>query len=290
MVQLANVALSIALADLWRSWGISPDLIIGHSLGEYAALHIAGVLSANDVFYLVGSRAKALQERCTPGTHAMLAVSGSLEALKQELNKPEFGKCQIACRNSPNMHVVSAKTEIIRVFQSHLQSRGFRTKLLKVQHGFHSEQIEPILPDIEMLAKRVHFAKPRIPIASTLLGSIVENSSDFGPTYLARQSREEVKFTEALEAARFSGIVNENTIWVEVGPEPVCLDLVRDSLQIPAARLLPSIKKGDPCFKTLAISLAMGYNVGVNIDWTKIHHEYRNALSLLELPTYSFDM
>ncbi|KAL9067872.1 MAG: hypothetical protein Q9161_006596 [Pseudevernia consocians] len=290
-VQLAITFLEIAIADLLMSWGIRPSLLIGHSLGEYAAMCVSGVLSVTDTLYLVGKRSTLLQERCKSGSYAMLAVGASVEQLQPILSAAQFKSCQIACINSPNKTVVSGPIKNLHDFRDHLQSKGLRMTLLGITYGFHSSQVDTILHDFESSAKALNFAHPAIPVASTLLaGTIVKEKGTFSPAYLARQAREPVDFAGTLQRCTQAGLINADTIWFEVGPEPVNLGLVRDTLQVPPKSLLPVLKSSEHNWKTVSHAVSVAYSSAYTVDWTEYHKEYSNALSLLELPFYAFDL
>lgn len=290
-IQLAITFLEIAMADLFMSWGIRPSLLIGHSLGEYAAMCVSGVLSLADTLYLVGKRSALLQQRCNSGAYAMLAVGASVEQLEPILSTAQFKSCQIACINSPNKTVVNGPINSLHKFRDQIQSTSIRTTFLEVAYGFHSSQVDPILHDFESCAKPLNFAHPKIPVASTLMaGTIVKEKGIFSPTYLARQAREPVNFAGTLQACAEAGLVNANTVWFEIGPEPVNLGLVRNTLNIKAESLLPTLKSSEDNWKTISQALSAAYLSGITPDWTEYHKEHSNALSLLELPSYAFDL
>ena len=177
-VQLALASLGVALAMLWRSWGMIPEIVIGHSLGEYPALCFAGVLSVVDMLFLVGKRAILMQEQCTAYTHTLLAVQISRDVLGRYLTT-DLGTCKIACFNGPNATVVSGLAEDIETLIASLKSAGIKSSLLKVPYAFHSPQIEPILSEFQLAAETVTFSKPAIPVASTLRGEIVGDEGVF---------------------------------------------------------------------------------------------------------------
>ncbi len=290
-IQLAITFLEIAMADLLMSWGIRPSLLIGHSLGEYAAMCVSGVLSVTDTLYLVGKRSSLLQERCESGAYAMLAVGASVEQLEPTLSTARFKSCQVACINSPTKTVVSGPINNLRAFRDQIQSGRIRTTFLEIPYGFHSSQVDPILHDFESSAKALNFAHPAIPVASTLMaGTIVEEKGIFSPAYLARQAREPVNFAGTLQACAKTGLIDANTIWFEVGPEPVNLNLVRNTLNPAPKSLLPILKSSEDNWKTVTHALSAAYTSAITVDWTEYHKEYSNALRLLELPSYAFDL
>ena len=289
-IQLGLVSLELGLAKFWQSCGIEPDVVIGHSLGEYAALCVAGVLSVSDMLFLVGNRAKIMEEKCTANSHAMLAVQSPVESVLQTLKSEQLSSCEIACINGPSSTVVSGPIEDVKTLKNRLQAGDIKTTLLEVPYAFHSAQMDPILSDFEAIAHNVQFAKPTIAVASTLLGDLVKANGIFTANYLARQARQKVDFVGALRACTSQGVVDEQTLWVENGPASVCLGLVRSTLDLSPARSLASLKPNEDCWKTITKALANAYNSGTKILWPDYHKEYENALTLLDLPTYAFDL
>ena len=288
--QLAIIFLELALADLWKSWGLKPDLLIGHSLGEYSALCVSGVVSVTDTLYLVGKRSSILQDRCTPGTHAMLAVDWSSENLGRFIETERLSSCKISCRNAPNQTVASGTIEDLKQLDSRLKGQGAKTKMLRVPYGFHSSQVEPILDEFEACAQGVHFAQPTIPVVSTMTKVVVSNTGHFSPHYLARQAREPVDFLGALQACKTNRLVGDQTIWVDLGPDPMCLGMIRSSLGVSSNNLLATIKSTEDNWKTASTSLSSAYLAKVPIDWKAYHQEYVDSLTFLELPAYAFDL
>ena len=288
-IQLAIVFIELALAELLKSWNLQPDLLIGHSLGEYAALCVSGVLSVNDTLYLVGKRSSMLMQKCTPGSSGMLAVAAPIKTIKEALTHQDLTSCEISCMNAPEKSVVSGTHEDLKSLQALLNPR-VKTTFLKVTYGFHSSQIDPILKGLETSALAITFAKPQIPIASTLLGDIVSDVGTFSPEYLARQARQPVNFSAALQACNSTGLVDDQTLWMEIGPDPVCLGLVRSTLDVPSERLLPTLKSNEDNWKTISNAVSRAYLSRQPVAWADFHYEYISSLTLLELPTYAFDL
>ncbi|KAK7742385.1 Type I Iterative PKS [Cytospora paraplurivora] len=287
-IHLAVVAVEIALAELWKSFGIEPSAVIGHSLGEYAALYTAGVLSLHDCLYLVGKRASFMMDKCTPGTHAMLAVRTSAEITASVLKEKQIS-CEISCFNGPVATVVSGRADQIDQLQQHFRSEAVKCTNIDVQFAFHSAQMDPFMKEYKMAAKNIHFAKPKIAVASTLLGEIITTSGVFCAEYLARQTREPVQFEQTLSALKeFNGHLNQG-VWIETGPNPICLGLLRSNIG-DGEVLLPSLKNNEPDWKIMSNSVARAYSVGLEIDWTEFHRPFESSLRLLELPSYAFDL
>ena len=294
-VQLAIVALEIAMSQLLKTWGIFPDIVMGHSLGEYSALCVAGVLSVSDTLFLVGKRAQLMENKLLHGEYSMLAISKGLEDVRQLLlaeSGRAWSNTEIACINAPQVTVVSGPAREFDELRIILEEEGVRATVLKVPYGFHSRHVEPVLDELGVIASGLTFSAPIIPVASTLLGEIVPagKSEVFSPSYLSRQARERVNFVGATEACKSAGFVKLQTYWVEIGPEPVCTGLLRRILEVPAIRLLPIIKSKEDNWITMSSCFATLYSAGASINWPQCYKEYKNSLRLVDLPTYAFDV
>ena len=288
--QLALVSIAIALASLWKSWGIKPTAVIGHSLGEYAALCVADVLSLSDTLYLVGRRAEMMELKSHANSHAMAAVKAAPHLVQQIIEESGTRTCEIACFNGPTNTVISGEFADIGSLGKQLEAHGVKTTVLKLPFAFHSAQMDPILGDIRAISRHVEFCEPTVPVASTLLGSVVKNAGVFTPDYLVRQTRQPVKFQAALESLKEEGLASDESLWLEMGAHPLCLGMVRSTLGLSPSKSLPSLKRDEECWSTVSQSIANAYNNGANVSWTDYHKEYRKSLKLLELPTYAFDL
>ncbi|KAK4214708.1 hypothetical protein QBC37DRAFT_372701 [Rhypophila decipiens] len=286
VVQLGLASFEMALARLWTSWGIKPAVVLGHSLGEYAALNIAGVLSASDTIYLVGARAQLLMDKCTAGTHAMLATMGSVSAVTEALGDKAKG-VNIACINGPRETVLSGEAGLMTELAQHLTGAGFKCTQLRVPFAFHSAQVEPILDDFEKLARSVQFSAPKVPVISPLLGKLVEGER-IDATYLRNHAREAVDFLGGLVSAQQSGAIDEKTVWLEVGPHPVCAGMVKAAFGV-ATVAVPTLRRNESCYKTLTSSLCTLHTTGLNIDFNEYHRDFKSSVRLLDLPSYSYD-
>ncbi|KID65403.1 Non-reducing polyketide synthase [Metarhizium brunneum] len=286
VTQLALVSTEIALAKYWASLGVKPDVVMGHSLGEYAAMHVAGVVTASDTLYMVGKRAQMLQEKCESGSHCMMAVRASLEEIKA---RSEGKPYTIACINGPSDTVLSGTKQQIDEVSILLEQAGFRCIKLDVAFAFHSEQTDPILDDFEAICKSgVTFQEPKLPVISPLLGKVIFDGKTLGANYVRRATREPVDFLSALENAQRVSTISDETVWVEAGPHPVCTGFVKSI--IPATQLaVPSIRRGEDNWKTMAESLAALHLAGIPVRWNEFHRPFEVRLRLLHLPAYSWN-
>ncbi|KAI5857308.1 polyketide synthase [Durotheca rogersii] len=287
VVQLGLASCEMALAKLWASWGIQPSAIIGHSLGEYAALHVAGVLSASETVYLVGARARLLVEKCTAGTHTMLAVQGSVETVKEALGD-RAASTNIACINGPRETVLSGTSTEASEIAELLGSAGFKCTQLKVPFAFHSAQVEPILDELENLARSVRFREPKVAVISPLYGRLLDGEA-IGPSYLRNHAREAVNFLGGLVSAQQSGAIDEKTVWLEVGPHPVCANMIKAAFGA-STIAVPTLRRGEATYKTLSSTLCTLHSAGLNLDWNEFHRDFGASVRLLDLPAYSFDL
>ncbi|KAF3481110.1 polyketide synthase [Arthroderma uncinatum] len=287
--QLALISLEIAVANLWRAWGVTPDVVIGHSLGEYSALCVAGALSVMDTLLLVGKRAQLMEEMCTKDTHAMLAVSLSRESIQRYLSSDAFQSCEISCINTFNSTVVSGLIGEVSAMQTLLSSENIKATYLKVPYAFHSAQMDGILSEFGKLTETIPFANPKIPVVSTLLAKLVGESDTFDRQYLVQHARQAVNLVGALDAFQSSHFNEPSTVWVECGPGQGCLKMVHGTISTPPSRRIASLNCNEDCWKTLTTACAAIYNAGVDIQWSDVHKENEYKLQLLRLPTYAFD-
>lgn len=285
VVQLALVCVQIALVKLWNSWGIKPDVVIGHSLGEYAALNAAGVLSVDDTIHLVGQRARLLQEKCSAGTHAMLAVKASLSTIEDATNGLSF---EAACINTAKDTAISGTVEEIDQIKQVLGQAGHKSLKLDLPYAFHSAQVEPILDSFEAIADGVVFDAPRIPVISPLLAKVLYDSEDLDATYLRRHAREPVNFLDAVRAAQDEGILDAKTVCIEIGPHPICSAMIKSTLETENI-MVPSLRKSEDPWKTLSTSVCLVHCSGLRINWSEVHRDHEASHQLLNLPSYSFD-
>ncbi|GAB1317688.1 hypothetical protein MFIFM68171_07898 [Madurella fahalii] len=289
--QLALTCVQMALVRRWRSLGITPSAVVGHSLGEYAAFYTAGVITAADAIYLVGQRAALLQEYCVPGTHAMLAVKTTIEILN-ELIREGGSRCEFACANQPAGHVISGRLEDVSEVEKRVTAMELKSVRLDLPFAFHSAQVEAILAPFEAAASHsVVYHAPTVPVPSPLLSRVVQEgeSGVLDASYLVRACRGKVDFAGLLEAAKEDNLVNDRTIWPEIGVHPACGDMIKGTLGSDCITLA-SLRKNADCYKTLAAALESLYLAGLGIEWNEYHRDFPAALNVVQLPRYSCDL
>ncbi|GAA2962022.1 type I polyketide synthase [Actinokineospora diospyrosa] len=254
--QVALFALEVALFRLLESWGVHPDYLVGHSIGEVAAAHVAGILSLDDACTLVSARARLMQ--ALPAGGAMLAV----EAAESELDLPEG--LDLAAVNGDRSIVVSGDRRIVELFESRIVEQNRRVKRLTVSHAFHSRLMDPMLDEFRAVVAGLSFNDPTIPLLTTSTGDPVTAE------YWVRQVRETV---------RFAGAVPDGVRCLELGPEPVLAGLVEAGTSV----LRSGVDEPTAVVRALA-TLHVG---GTAVDWRAVLKPVGG--NRVELPTYAFE-
>lgn len=288
-LHLSLVALEIALTKLWETWGVKPDMVMGHSLGEYPALCAAGVLSIFDAMYLVGKRAQLLESKCVAGTHAMLSISGTVNEVSLLVSEENLKGCEVSCFNGPGMVVLSGEQQQILILEMLLKKRGLKCQLLDIPYGMHSCQMDAISLEFGDILDSVLFCKPKIKIISTLLGHQIMEASSFGRDYLIRQTREPVRFQQAVASCISQGFADASSLWLEIGPNASCLALVRANINVTSSNTLASLKRAENNWRTVSVSLATLYMAKQPIHWRAFHNDFTDNLSHIDLLKYAFD-
>ena len=266
--QPALFALEYALAQLWKSWGIEPDVVIGHSVGEYVAACVAGVLSLEDGLKLIAERGRLMQ--ALPQGGEMVAVLASEVQVKPLL----FGKVSIAAVNGPRNVVISGEGWAVRRVVQALELKGIKTRALTVSHAFHSALMEPMLPDFLKVARTVNYCAPQIDLISNLTGQVAETPT---ADYWCRHIRQAVRFADGVSTIYEQGY----DIFVEIGPKPTLLGMARRFA--PSSLLwLPSLRPGRGDWEQMLDSLAQLYVRGGAVDW----QGFTSRGQRVPLPTY----
>ncbi|KFA70942.1 hypothetical protein S40288_10229 [Stachybotrys chartarum IBT 40288] len=284
--QVAIVLIELALTSFWESLGIKPSLVMGHSLGEYAALATAGVISELDALYITAARARLMVEHCEPDTHSMLAIRCSAEQLEGVLRGME-DHYEVACINGETDTVISGPKSKIEDVTAALAGAGLKSTLLKVPYAFHSAQMDPVLDPLEELLRRIPFKAPRIPVVSPLLAECIFDGKTLNHNYLRRATREPVDVLGALDAAQELGLVVAETVWIDIGPHVVAGNMVRSVVH--SNTVVPSLKRDEDNFATVVDSLAAMHCAGVPVSWNEYFRQHELAHQLLHLPAYRWN-
>lgn len=284
-IHLAIVCVEIALARMYMSYGIKPTAVIGHSLGEYAALAVAGVISDSATVFLVGTRAAILDSNCASHTNCMVAVRASVEDITREADGAPF---EVACMNSPKETVIGGPVEHLEPLSARLTKAGYRATRLDVPHAYHTAQMDLVVDDLIRQTQGVVYNKPTIPIISPRDTAIIEAGSDIDSSYLPLSLRKTVDFAGALNVAWEAGVVSKNTVWLELGHHPVCSGFVSRTLS--ETRLAcSSLHRDTDNWTSLAKTLSSLYEAGIQIDWNEFHRPFEQALRLVHAPTYAWN-
>ena len=276
--QVALFCVELALAELWRAWGVEPESLLGHSVGELVAAHLAGVLSLADALALVVARGRAM-ERCPRG--AMLAVPLGEAELRPHLAGARG--VELAARNAPGQCVVSGTLEAVDAFERALEDAGIATTRLRTSHGFHSATMEPARAELLEAARAVEHGTARLPILSSCTGEWLEPDGLTGGAYWGRQLREPVRFSDALGRL----LEDPDRILLEVGPGRVLSSLARRHEHGRAVvASLPRTGEGSDDVAILERAVAELWCAGASIDWRARHAGRRLRVSL---PLYPFE-
>ncbi|KAK6851857.1 ketoacyl-synt-domain-containing protein [Apiospora arundinis] len=284
-IHLAIVCVEIALARMYISYGIKPTAVIGHSLGEYAALAVAGVISDSATVFLVGTRAAILDSNCSSYTNCMVAVRASVEDITREADGAPF---EVACINSPKETVIGGPVEHMEPLSARLTKAGYRATRLDVPHAYHTAQMDLVVDDLIRQTQGVVYNKPTIPIISPRDSAIIEAGADIDSSYLPISLRKTVDFAGSLNVAWEASVVSKNTVWLEMGHHPVCSGFVSRTLS--DTRLAcSSLHRDTDNWTSLAKTLSSLYEAGIQIDWNEFHRPFEQALRLVHAPTYAWN-
>ncbi|WP_161564498.1 type I polyketide synthase, partial [Okeania hirsuta] len=274
--QPAIFALEYALFKLWSSWGVRPDVVMGHSVGEYVAATVAGVFSLEDGLKLIAMRGQLMQK--LPSEGKMVSIMAS-ESQVTEAIKEYSSQVTIAAVNGPESIVISGENAAIASICSLLESVGVKTKQLQVSHAFHSPLMEPMLTEFEAVANEITYNKPKIPLLSNVTGEEVDDSIA-SAQYWVNHVRQPVKFLQGMETLHKQG----TEIFLEIGPKPVLLGMGRECLMGEKKLWLPSLRSGKPDWLQMLQSLGELYVRAIKIDWLGFDKDY--SRNKVELPTY----
>jgi acyl transferase domain-containing protein len=275
--QPALFAIEYALYKLWQSWGIKPDGVLGHSVGEYVSACVAGVYSLEDGIKLIAERGRLMQS--LPQKGAMAAIFAPIETVKSVIS-PYGDQVEIATINSSENIVISGDKEAINRIKADLESQSIEVRLLQVSHAFHSGMMQPILAEFKAIAAKISYKTPQLDWISTVTGE--EISQAVTEDYWCQQVRQCVQFAPAIETLASQGY----NLFIEIGSHPILTRLGQKTLANPDYLWLSSLQRGQDDWQILLQSVAKLAVSGVNIDWNGFDKDY--ARLRLPLPTYAF--
>ena len=282
--QPALFALQVALGRVLTSWGITPEIVLGHSIGEYAAAYFADAFDFEDGLLLVAERAKLMGAQ-PPG--AMLVCLGDVAKVDAAVKRvtSRGGVASVAVRNAPKNVVVSGERGAIDDVARELELADVPSKRLNVSHAFHSALMDGALDAFEAAAAKARFSQPRIPVVSNLTGDLHFDDVAPDPRYWRNQMREPVKFEAGVRTLLARGC----DVFVEVGPGATLLNLARATMGPNATEhtLLPCLKQGRPEWSSLLSVPAQLFVLGAEIDWEAVYAPFDPRR--VALPTYPFE-
>ncbi|MGW6217650.1 type I polyketide synthase [Streptomyces sp. NPDC055109] len=274
-------ALEVALFRLFESWGIHPDMVIGHSVGEIAAAHVSGVWSLQDACELVAARGELMQSQ--PSTGAMATVQGSEAEVKASLLN--VNGVDLAGVNGPNSAVIAGNAQSIHSLVQEWTARGRKTTYLRTSHAFHSSHMDGMLTNFRDIVASLTPRTPKIPLVSNVTGCIATATELLSPDYWVRHVRETVRFADGMQALHGAGV----TTYLEIGPSgvlsalgPACLDEVQGA----DSAFVAALREGQDASYTTVMALGRLFTRGVSPDWEGFFAG--SGAQRVDLPTYPF--
>jgi malonyl CoA-acyl carrier protein transacylase len=271
-------AFEYALYELWRSWGVTPSVVLGHSVGEYVAACVSGVFSLEEGLKLISARGRLMQ--ALPQDGSMVAVFADEERVSAALEGyPD--DVSLAAINGPHQVVISGRIQAVQSLVAGFESAGIQTRPLRVSHAFHSPLMDPMLEDFGKVCEEINFSKPLMSIVSNVRGGLVTDEISTAD-YWVRHVREPVRFSEGIASLSRDGC----DVCLEVGPQPTLVGLGRACLDKEDHLWLASLRKDSDDWNQLLESLGSLYVRGARIDWGGFDKDY--ARRKVSLPTYPF--
>lgn len=277
--QPALFALEYALAELWKSWGIEPVAVVGHSLGEYVAATVAGLFSLEDGLRIVAKRGKLMQS--APEGGAMAAVFAPLADVQTVA--AEHPGLDVAAINGPENVVLSGEANALEQALAAFEASGVKARQLVVSHAFHSPLMDPILGQFESLFEGVEFREPRIPIISNLTGDFARAGQMSAARYWSDHTRRPVRFMEGIRALEKAG----HRTFLEVGPHPTLIGLTAAAVESADVCMVHSLRRGQSDVHEVQRAVAALHVRGLRVDWDG--HDRPWSRRTVTLPTTPFE-
>ncbi|MDC0707022.1 type I polyketide synthase [Stigmatella sp. ncwal1] len=278
VLQPVLFAVSVALAAQWRSWGIEPDAVVGHSMGEVAAAYVAGVLSLEDAARVICLRSALLRRVRGQGTMALAEIS--LAQARTELKGYE-DRLSIAASNSPTSTVLAGEPQALQEVMANLQRQNIFCRNVKVDVASHSPQVEPLLAELRALLKELRPKAASVPVYSTVTGKPTDGT-DWDAAYWQRNLREPVLFSPVIEQL----LSNQHHVFLELSPHPILLQSVERTARAAqqAGIVLPSLRRDEAEVEVMLQALGALHTAGHPIDWRAHYPESRQSIPLPAYP------
>ncbi|KAI1275968.1 ketoacyl-synt-domain-containing protein [Xylaria sp. FL0933] len=287
VMQCATFVLEYALSQLWVAWGVQPQIVLGHSIGEYAAMVTAQMLSLQDAILFVAKRAVLMTSKCQANATGMLVCRFPTESARTELEVVirQHANADIACHNGPGDFVVAGPLAALDEIAKSFKSRGHKSKLLQVPYGFHSAAMDPILDDLKEFASTIHLGPPsQIKYGSALYGRCLSADESLNPNYLVRHTRDPVNFAGLMTHLKESC---GQPLIIEIGPSGSTRGMF--SSAIANAIFLTSISPLETAWTSMAAALQTLFLEGHDANWRSIYHKLAVCF-LRSLPGYPLSM
>ncbi|KAG8161359.1 hypothetical protein KVR01_009623 [Diaporthe batatas] len=288
VLQLSHVCFQMALYRLWKSFGVEPTAVVGHSLGEYAALYTAGALTQTSVIHLVGRRAQLMDKYLDAGAYTMLVVMAGEHKVESTLTSHHV-TYEICCRNGKSNTVIGGTVAQISAAKMVLEAGGIMCHSLGSPFAFHTSQADPILGHLLRVSEACPIQKPTIPVISPTRGKVLHSGEDFGEAYFVQHCRHPVNMLQALTNASSEGIIDEKTVGIEIGPAPVVTRMVKEVVG-PSMQTYASVHKTMDTWQILCEALAGIYTLGSTFNWDQYHNDFAMCHEVLQLPAYGWTL
>ncbi|MFC8848502.1 SDR family NAD(P)-dependent oxidoreductase [Micromonospora sp. NPDC057141] len=276
--QAGLFALEVALHELLASFGVTGDYLVGHSIGEVTAAHVAGVLSLADACALVAARGSLMQ--ALPAGGGMLAVG----AAEDEVRELAGGGVDVAAVNGPQSVVLAGPVADLDRIAQECVGRGWRAKRLPVSHAFHSRLMEPMLAEFRTVLDSLDWQAPKLPIVSNVTGRVADAAEITSPDHWVRHVREAVRFADSIATLHGSGV----TTFLEVGPDATLTAMAADTPADRPVQLVAALRRDQPDATALVTALARLHVTGTPVDWAVWFTHTGGSLRTVDLPTYAF--
>ncbi|KUI69012.1 Conidial yellow pigment biosynthesis polyketide synthase [Cytospora mali] len=288
VAQCACFVLEFALAQTWIAWGVVPDLVIGHSIGEYAAFAVAGVLSLRDAVLMVAGRADLMARFCKSSSSGMMTCRMSSSQAQGLIATNGLHGLSVACENSPEDTVVAGGIDDLETFAHVCKSAKVRTTRLDVPFAYHSAAMDPIMGAFQQQVSTIRMKPPTISVGSSLRGRVLASGLSIEDSYFVEHAREPTRFSDLVHDVAQKSVHYTNMVFVEVGPSAATITKLKWAFAPEQASLLPSLSPKHAPWTILAGTLRLLYLQGRRLNWRQIYAS-AGAEFLESLPRYPLD-